>query len=76
MACSFPIFRDWLELRFGDLCQAHDIAYVTRVWRMKVSSDFEFCYAMAMRGYVLLAYAAFLYFTIAGSLYWLWKKYL
>jgi hypothetical protein len=75
MSCSFPIFRQWLEDRFGDLCEQHDVDYVKRVWVRKVASDFEFCAGMASRGYTALSLCAFLYFTIFGTIYWLWKKY-
>lgn len=75
MACSFPFFRQWLNERFGDLCRYHDDMWATRVWKLKVASDFEFCSLMAARGYVALATLAYLYFTIPGTIYWLWKKY-
>lgn len=75
MACTFPFFRKWLNEQFGDLCQMHDEAYVARVWKLKVASDFELCSLMAARGYILLAYGAFIYVTTLGTVYWLWKKY-
>lgn len=53
----------------------HDDAYVARVWKLKVVSDFELCSLMAARGYILLAYGAFAYVTTLGTIYWLWKKY-
>lgn len=75
MACTFPLFRNWLDSKFGDLCEKHDRAYVQRVWKLKVASDFELCSLMAARGYVLLSYGTFAYVTVFGTVYWLWKKY-
>ena len=75
MSCSFPLFRQWLNANFGDLCHHHDQMWVQRVWKLKVASDFDFCSLMAARGYTAIAYGALLWFTIPGTIYWLWKKY-
>lgn len=74
MSCSFPIFRNWFNARFKDLCDKHDAEWVKRDWRVKVVSDHEMCRALAERGHIALSYGAALWFVI-GIPFWLWKKY-
>lgn len=66
--------KRWFDERFGDLCKAHDEAYLLRIWKEKVASDFILSAGMASRKYYLLAYATLLFMAIFGTLYWGWKK--
>jgi hypothetical protein len=78
-ACSVPrIFgiKKWWMVSFGDICRMHDILYSQRIWKLKVSSDFEMCSLMAARGYPYLAIFLFIVFCTLGTIYWGFKKYL
>lgn len=67
--------QDWFDKRFLFLCEAHDAAYETRVWKDKLSADFILAAGFANRGYNALALFSLPYTLILGSCYWLWKKY-
>lgn len=72
--CTFiKPFKKWFDERFGDLCTAHDAAYVKRIWRDKVAGDFALSAGFAERGYITLCYSSLLFMTVFGTLFWLWK---
>ena len=68
-------FDRWFQEKFGDLCHAHDVAYLERVWSVKMQSDYDLTAGMIQRGYFWLGVGTFLFVASLGSLYWLWKKY-
>lgn len=75
--CTIPSIlglQAWFDKRFKDLCEQHDNAYVARVWKLKVDSDFALAYGFALRGYALLGVLAFVYVSTFGTLFWLVKK--
>ena len=74
--CTFPLFRNTITRLIGDLCIEHDEAYTKRIWRTKVWSDFNLTARIIERGYFWLGIGAFLWATILGTPYWLWKKYM
>lgn len=70
--CTLPkIFglRKWFENRFGDLCHAHDQAYVARTGKLK--ADIAFLKGMSERGYIWLAIPTAFFFFTAGFFYYL-----
>jgi hypothetical protein len=68
---NIPWFTPWYERTFGDLCQAHDLAYIDG--RCKLCADWRFVRAIVARGwyYAPLALATFL----AVNLPQVWAKY-
>jgi hypothetical protein len=76
MACSVPWpLGKWLDENHADICDEHDIAYCTRVWRIKVASDFVVAQRFAERGYASIAYLSIPYLMVFGTIYWLWGKF-
>ena len=52
----------------------HDKAYLKRVWRDKVASDFEVARALSERGYYFLACLSVPYLAVFGTALWVFKK--
>jgi hypothetical protein len=70
--CTVPKlfgFREWFEERFGDLCAAHDDAYVNRSGS-QIAADWVFAKGMWQRGYGWLAIPSFIVIASFGWLYW------
>ncbi len=67
--------QDWFDAHFLDLCLAHDDAYTKRVWRQKITADFDLAAGMAARHYAVLAFGTLVFVSTFGTIYWLWKKY-
>ena len=65
---AIPVFRNWFEVKFGDLCQRHDLGYAAG--DCKLCHDKVFAGAIASRGHPVLA--AFVF--IAVNLPWVWWK--
>lgn len=76
MACTVPWpLGKWMDENHADICDEHDAAYLTRVWRNKVAADFVVGQRFSGRGYYLIAYASVPYLAVFGTIYWLWGKY-
>ncbi|MGL4999515.1 MAG: hypothetical protein ACRC5T_11150 [Cetobacterium sp.] len=75
--CTVPKllgFNHWFQSRFGDLCEQHDLAYLTRKWQLKQIADYEISGEIIKQGYFALGCACFVYCQIFGTILWLWKK--
>jgi hypothetical protein len=78
MTCTVPTLfgcQAWFDVRFKDLCQAHDDAYVTGSFRDKVGADLIITGSLIRRRYATLGISCFVYVTTLGTLYWVWKRY-
>ena len=75
--CTLPkIFglRKWFENRFGDLCHAHDAAYVARTGKIK--ADLAFLKGMTQRGYWwLVPPTAIMFATVGTYMYYTGNRY-
>lgn len=60
---AIPLFRDWYERKFGDLCEAHD-----NVTDCKMCGDWRFVRDIAKRGYLFIAIPTW----IAVNMPWVW----
>jgi hypothetical protein len=72
--CTIPtIFhvREWFERKFGDICEAHDAAYVLRSGKWK--ADKMFYKAIWERGPIVLIIPTFLFFNTFGFFYYYTK---
>lgn len=67
--------QNWFDARFLYLCEAHDAAYETRIWKDKLAADFILAAGFVNRGYITIGLLSLPYTLILGSLFWLWKKY-
>lgn len=66
---NIPVFRDWFEKRFGDLCELHDWDY--QHTKCKLCADSRFVHAIKERGYPYLAILVW----FAVQLPWVWMAY-
>lgn len=71
---KIPVFRDWFEEQFGDLCEQHDEDYYKGYSGLgcKICSDFKFVLGIANRGHPGLAIVVF----VAVQMPWVWWKWI
>ncbi len=69
--CTVPTllcFGEWYNHNFGDLCLAHDDAYVEH--KNKLKADWVLCSGIWKRGYKVFAVGTMFFCLTVGSWFW------